>query len=239
MLAAQKDFVLRCWWKHLLNPQFSNVERMLVCDSDLRANEGRKTTCKMYWSPGQDEGQGGAHLRGVECQGHSANLSPFRQMLETNRPVLLQFDRCASMMCTVQLTQVYSPALFNERSMQLGLNTVWLQTLRRAGVVRPNHGVASNCKTESPDSKSTKLQKRNDGSSIPLVSREKKGKSQHDLISFLCATVWNRCITSSSNIHRTRHLGMNFVFESSLRSQVLSGVVTNHPDMAQALEQWR
>ena len=73
-------------------------------------------------------------------------------------------------------------------------------------------------------------------------------------------------ITSSSNIHRTRRSGMNCVFRSSLQSQVLfelkdqcvgpmcrwhllsgeSGFMkelvswlTNHPHLAQALEQWR
>ena len=96
-------------------------------------------------------------------------------------------------------------------------------------------------------------------------SQKKRMSPQHDHISYLlCDNAVNRCIVvtvSSLNIHRTRLHGMNSVFRSSLLSQVfleidgpmcrshlLSGEsgfarepaswLTNHPDLAEALEKW-
>ena len=88
-------------------------------------------------------------------------------------------------MCAVDLTEVYSPALFNERSMQLGLSTgvaadletAWnLETKSRRDKcsnelrsARPKVLIAS-----PPCPMFLTLQNRDDGSSIPLESGERK-----------------------------------------------------------------
>ena len=82
---------------------------------------------------------------------------------------------------------------------------------------------AANCKTENLDSKPTvstvlEVTESQDQFSWSL---QRVQSSQHDLISHLqCAKDLNGCIivviTSSSNIHRTRRLGMYCVFASPL-----------------------
>ena len=90
--------------------------------------------------------------------------------------------------------------------------------------------------------------------------------SQHDLISHLvCANALNRCIvviTSSTSIHRTRRLGNENCVQKLVAQASVSGVegpmcrwhllsgepgftrelvswLTNHPHLAQVLDQWR
>ena len=65
-------------------------------------------------------------------------------------------------MCAVDLAEVYSPALFNERSMQLGVNTgvaADLETGWNLEIKSRRHKCSSevDCNTESIDSKSTVL----------------------------------------------------------------------------------
>ena len=138
-------------------------------------------------------------------------------------------------MCAVDLTEVCSPALFNERSMQLGLSTGvaadletrWnLKTKSRRDRCTSELGTAKPkiLTANPPCPLFLDLRKRKIGNSNKAgVNRE---YSHHNTISsHLCGArvLLNRCIvviTSSSNVHRTRRLGMNSVFRTSLHSKV-------------------
>ena len=134
----------------------------------------------------------------------------------------------------MDLTEILSPALFNERSVQRGLSTGVAADLETSWNLETNHGVtnaAASCESQdkSLDSKSTVAivfevaESQMMGAQFHW-SRERVKSSQHDLTSFLlCANAVNRCIVvsaASSNIHRTRHHGMKRVFRSSLFNQV-------------------
>ena len=116
-------------------------------------------------------------------------------------------------MCAVDLTEVYLPALFNERAMQLGLSTGVAADLETGW----NLEAKSRCDKCSSDLRIArptvliacppcplflKLQNRNDGSSIPLESGESKVITTRSHLRFV---VRDCC----EQMHRSDH----FIFE--------------------------
>ena len=136
----------------------------------------------------------------------------------------------------VDLTGVHSPAIFNERSMQLGLSTgvaaeletAWnLETksrMRKCSIAlrtaKPKILIAN-----PPCPLSLKSHNNNNMEESTSWSPQRTKSSQHDLIShLLCARALDRCIvviSSSSNIRRTRRPGMSYVLTSLLYDQVI------------------
>ena len=124
--------------------------------------------------------------------------------------------------------------------MQPGLGRAqwWLQTLRRAGILRLNHGVTSAAAIcDLQDRKDLdcntsvltvlELHKRNTVRSTPLescVSKVVTTRSHLMIAARECCEQMHRGITSSSNTHRTRHPGMNSLFGSPLHSRVVFGI---------------
>ena len=117
-------------------------------------------------------------------------------------------------------TEVYAPALCNERSMQLGMSTSGASDGLEFGdqlTTRQMQQRAAKRKTEGFHSKST-VAIVLDMNRITMIqaqfhwSQKKRQPSQHDHISFmLCA---NSCIVvtiSCLNLHRTRLQGMKSV----------------------------
>ena len=130
-------------------------------------------------------------------------------------------------MRAADLTEVYSPALFNERSMQLGvstgvaaeLQTGWNLCSSELRTAKPRILTATPpcplfLKLQNTTILRKSIQLESAGSTVITIGSH--------LIICYARMLLNRCIvvvTSSSNIHRTRRSGMNCVFRSSLSDQ--------------------
>ena len=126
-------------------------------------------------------------------------------------------------MCAVHLTEVYSPVLFNEHSVQLGMST-WAASEVEDGWNLETKSRRRKCSNELQSAR-PKVLIANPPCPLflTLQNHDDEKSSQHDHTSYLLyVNALNRCIVtiSSLNIHRTRHHGMNCVLRCSLPSQV-------------------